>query len=198
MKNSIKTLTATEEALLLNHLTKFSGSQVKFCKRLRDLVLVLLMLDAGLRVREAVTLALDDVYYNNLPTDSIIIKAEFAKNGKSREIPATERLQVALKNYVEYYNSIFYKLPQRYLFASPSMNFPLTTRQAERIIVGHCKAAIGKHVNPHMLRHTFASKLMRRTNARTVQALLGHSSLVSTMIYMHPNGDDLRNAINAL
>lgn len=198
MKNSIKTLTTTEEALLLQHLTKFDGSRVKFCKRLRDTSLILLMLDAGLRVRETVRLAISDVYFNNLPSKSIIIRAEIAKNRQPREIPSSQRLQEALKNYIEYYESLYHGKPESYLFENPTSKSPLTIRQAERIVTNHARAALGKHAYPHILRHTFASKLMRITNARTVQALLGHSSLVSTMIYMHPNGDDLRNAIDSL
>ncbi|GAH69734.1 unnamed protein product, partial [marine sediment metagenome] len=52
--------------------------------------------------------------------------------------------------------------------------------------------------HPHMLRHTFASKLMRVTSMRTVQELLGHSSITSTQIYTHPNEDDKKKAIKGL
>jgi integrase/recombinase XerC len=49
-----------------------------------------------------------------------------------------------------------------------------------------------------MLRHTFATNLMRTTNARVVQQLLGHKNLSSTQIYTHPNQQDLKKAIDSL
>ena len=48
------------------------------------------------------------------------------------------------------------------------------------------KAEIGKKVSPHMLRHTFATDLLRQTgNVRLVQKSLGHEQLNTTMIYTH-------------
>lgn len=49
-----------------------------------------------------------------------------------------------------------------------------------------------------MLRHTFATRLMQKTNIRVVQQLLGHKSLSSTQVYTHPNADDLQKAIENL
>jgi len=75
---------------------------------------------------------------------------------------------------------------------------PITTRQVERIIKHAAIASIGRPANPHMLRHTFATKLMRITNVRVVQELLGHRNLSSTQIYTHPNQDDFAAAIRNL
>ncbi|GAH73030.1 unnamed protein product [marine sediment metagenome] len=58
--------------------------------------------------------------------------------------------------------------------------------------------SLGRPVHPHILRHTFASRLMRTTNARIVQELLGHQHLSTTQIYTHPNQDDLKKAIEQL
>jgi len=72
---------------------------------------------------------------------------------------------------------------------------PLTTRQVERIIRTAALKSIGRPVHPHVLRHTFASKLMSVCNERIVQELLGHQSITSTQIYTHPNEDDKKKAI---
>jgi len=74
----------------------------------------------------------------------------------------------------------------------------LTTRQIERIIGNAGEKAFGRWINPHILRHTFASRLMRTVNSRVVQELLGHKHLASTQIYTHPNHQDLRNAIDSI
>ena len=73
---------------------------------------------------------------------------------------------------------------------------PITTRQVERIILTASMKALNRPIHPHVLRHTFASRLMKRTNIRVVQQLLGHTSITSTQIYTHPDSDDLQKAIN--
>ena len=48
------------------------------------------------------------------------------------------------------------------------------------------------------LRHTYATRLMRVTNIRTVQVLLGHRRLSSTQIYTHPDQEDKDKAIDKM
>jgi site-specific recombinase XerD len=53
-------------------------------------------------------------------------------------------------------------------------------------------------VNPHMLRHTYATELMNEGyNIREVQQVLGHSSITTTQIYTHVNPVELRGKIQA-
>ena len=85
-----------------------------------------------------------------------------------------------------------------YAFTTKNIDKPLSTRQVERIIRAAALKCLGRPVHPHALRHTFASRLMRKTNARIVQELLGHKNLSSTQIYTHPNGEDLKDAINQI
>lgn len=70
----------------------------------------------------------------------------------------------------------------------------ITTRGVEKIIDNIVKkAAVKKHVSPHMLRHTFATHLLNEgCDIRTVQELLGHESLESTQIYTHVSNERLR------
>jgi site-specific recombinase XerD len=60
------------------------------------------------------------------------------------------------------------------------------------------KTDIGKHVNPHLLRHTFPTELLQEGyNIREVQKLLAHSHVSARMIYTHVYDSDLANKIRS-
>lgn len=195
---SPKTLTTDEVTLLLH---AFAGDDVaskRGHQALRNYTMTILMLDAGLRVGEAVKLRRSDLYFNCEPVTSIIVRADIAKNETERTIPVSQRLTNALKMYFPLSTTIYPAWYHEFAFRSQTWGYPITTRQVERIIRQAALKSLGRPIHPHVLRHTFASRLMRKTNMRTVQELLGHKNLSSTQIYTHPNGDDLRKAIDSL
>lgn len=198
MTTTPKTLT-TEECNLL--IRTFAGDPVnskRGRKAIRNYTMFLLMLDAGLRVGEVVQLRIADLYFNSVPVTSIIIRPEIAKNKTERIIPVSQRLSNAFKNMDRYIWTPSGKIGMDYAFTSNFQTGLLTTRQVERIIRAAALKSLGRPVHPHMLRHTFATRLMRKTNARVVQELLGHGSMTSTQIYTHPNEDDKKKAIDEL
>jgi len=198
MQNSVPTLSISDCETLLTALEPFATSPKKALQGRRNKTIALLMLEAGLRVGELVKLKVDDLYFNSVPVLTIIIKKEIAKNKRERQIPCSTRLQEALKNYRAYFivphdesEPCFYK----YRHGKVQ---PLTTRQIERTITAAAMKSLGRPVHPHVLRHTFATRLMRVTGIRTVQELLGHSTVTSTQIYTHPDMDDKKKAIAAM
>ena len=70
-----------------------------------------------------------------------------------------------------------------------------------RQMVAQCarRAGIERRVTVHMLRHTYATRLLRHSrNVRVVQAALGHASLTTTQVYMHVANEELAEAVRTL
>lgn len=193
-----KTLTITESHQLLDALIHRDAPRKSFCKGIRNHTMALLMLDAGLRVGEVVALQMSDLYYGMVPVQNLLIRPEIAKTKTERTVPLSTRLRNSLGEYFKECPWFTRLAGQAYVFKVWLRDAPLTTRQVERIIRAAAMKSIGRPVNPHVLRHTFASKLMRVTDMRTVQELLGHKKMSSTQIYTHPNEDDKKKAIKSI
>lgn len=198
MSRPPKTLNVTEQHQLLDALLSKDAPHNSFRKGIRNYLIGCLMLEAGLRVGEVVKLKKSDLYFNGKPVINLFLSPEITKNHHERSIPVSTRLKEALE---ELYNKCpWYETSEsnHIIFTTGYPPRHITTRQVERIINSAGWKALGHPVHPHMLRHTFASKLMRVTDMRTVQELLGHSNITSTQIYTHPNEDDKRKAVNQL
>lgn len=198
MSSTPKTLNVTEQHQLLDALLCKNSPHKSFRKGIRNYLMGCLMLEAGLRVGEVVALTLADLYFNQTPVKTLIVRSEVAKNHKERSVPISLRLNAALEEYQKVHCWLASEPSSHNAFTIFPSHVPITTRQVERIINSAGWKSLGRPVNPHMLRHTFASKLMRLTDMRTVQELLGHSSITSTQIYTHPNEDDKKKAIDNL
>lgn len=167
-------------------------------KQIRNLLAALLMLDCGLRVGEVIRLRLSDCYFNGKPVNSLTVRAEIAKGHNQRIIPTSLRLQCTLRTFTpEHLLLADWPLTQS-LIAHSRQGKRLTTRTLERIFERHSMKSLGFPVRPHMLRHTFGTRLMKVTDIRTVQELLGHKHLSSTQIYTHVNDEDKRRAIDKM
>lgn len=191
------TLEVTECKQLLDRLLHPEGTDYSTRKSFRNYLLGLLMLETGLRVGEVVGLHVTDLWWAEAPVTTLVVRADLAKGGQERQIPISTKLADAITECHEQLPSLFAGGYSFVFDRCGSHDKHITTRTAERIISTAAQDVLGRPVHPHVLRHTFASRLLRKTNIRVVQELLGHKHLSSTQIYTHPNGDDLRRAIDA-
>lgn len=198
MSPTPKTLTNEEITLILHTLRSNSGTEKQVIKCVRNHGLTVTMLETGLRVGEVVQLNVTDLFFAGNPVTTLVVRAEIAKNQHERIIPISSRLKNEIKELSESYWVRDTSLNSYYAFESATHGLQLSTRQVERIVRDAGMKALGRPIHPHILRHTFASRLMRVTSMRTVQELLGHKNITSTQIYTHPNGEDLKNAIDLL
>jgi len=155
----------------------------------RDQAILLLMLDAGLRLTEVSHLVRGNV---DLQRRTVLVSG---KGEKERMVPLSERLHEALEAWV--YESAG-NGPQSPLF--PGYKGHIKPRGIGYIIerIGE-KAGLEQRLSPHCLRHTFATRLLRRdVNLRVVQELLGHANLATTQIYTHVVAADMAEAIQKL
>ncbi len=198
VKKPPQTLTIEESDTLLSHLQKEPLTLHGKRRAIRNTCIALVMLDAGLRVGEVIAIPRSALSWLGEPVSNIDVPAHVAKKGSKRTIPVTLRLHGLLElmqlnlwlpDNRHQDQTAFYNLKSRRALAKQTVGYII--RQAGRL-------SLHRDIHPHTLRHTFATNLMRTTNARVVQELLGHKNLSSTQIYCHPNQQDLKKAIDSL
>jgi len=164
----------------------------------RNRLICLLMLDAGLRVGEVVKVCVGDLIVGGSVVSMLLVNDRIAVKGAKRDLPLTSRLHdaVQLCNLNIWQPSLLSMCASAFVFDSSSS--VVTVRQIERMVAQVSLLSFGRSIHPHVLRHTFATRLMRQTNEKIVQQLLGHSSLMSTQIYTHVNTGDLQEAVRSI
>jgi integrase/recombinase XerC len=148
---------------------------------------------AGLRVSEATHLPLDAVYYSGNVLTSILLTPTITKKRGFREIPIPQQLTDILQAYL--FHRLTINKGSNLLFPSKT-GAPFTERSIRHALDKLALATLGKHVSPHMLRHSYATILARVAPIRVVQEALGHRRLSSTQIYTHVNRQDMKRAID--
>ncbi len=171
---------------------KQQDSILKDCKSPKYKVIILLMLDCGLRVTEVVTLKLGD--FDFMRNEVRVRSLKKRGNDTFRVIPISTRLLEAISFYCRSLKA------DKEIYLFPSVNkkskFPhLSRKQVWRKLN---KLSDGV-VYPHMFRHTFASRVVNEGNDLLVaQKLLGHNDIRTTQVYTHVNEKDLRAAIDSI
>jgi len=155
-----------------------------------------LMLEAGLRVSEVTRLRWTDLIHLGCIKTALEVNADAAKSHRQRTIPITQRLNESIRVAWRRIIPIAFPGAGDYVTSTTTPDRPVSTRSLERHLAKLSKKTIGLHVNPHMLRHTFASRLLRVSNLEVVRAALGHARVSTTQIYAHTSIDDLTEAMN--
>lgn len=153
----------------------------------RDLLIIELLYDTGCRANELVNIKLKDIDYEE---KSIKV---LGKGSKERIVYYGEYTKDTLKDYLIEREEILKSKNSEYLLVSKESG-RLTSRRVAQIIESIIKlVSIKNNVTPHTLRHSFATHLLNHgADLRSVQELLGHSSLSTTQIYTHVSNERLR------
>lgn len=156
---------------------------------IRDKAMLELMYATGLRISELGALSFDALY---LEENFLRI---IGKGGKERIVPVSETAVKYIKIYLaESRGSLGKKQTSNYLFLN--RNGGQISRQGLwKIIKGYAaKLGISSTLSPHTLRHSFATHLLEKgADLRSIQMMLGHSSITTTEIYTHLAKESIQN-----
>jgi site-specific recombinase XerD len=186
-KGPIHTLEPQEVARLLDSIDRSTVFG------LRDYTVFFLLYAMGLRLGECLTIRLFDIHWE---------KEMLTINGKGRKvryIPLTERTANLLKLWIRRRGALLNAATSEYLFLSKKGK-PLSLRMAEErfqdIVEKNAPLSV-KKVTPHSLRHAFASHAVENdADLLVLKTILGHVSLKTTEMYLHPSINKMRAALN--
>lgn len=155
---------------------------------LRDKAMLEVLYASGLRVSELINLKLSDVDW-----DKGLISC-FGKGAKHRKVPIGK---IAIK-YLTLYHSARQRLLQgkssNYLFIEIG-SLRISRQKFWKLIKSYGRQAQIEYITPHILRHSFATVLLKNgADLRSVQIMLGHSDIGTTQIYTHLTNESLQNA----
>jgi len=161
---------------------------------IRDRAVLEVLYGSGLRVSELCGLDVDDM---DLADNHVTV---MGKGRKERRVPLSDPASRALVAYVEARPLLLERADRpptmgdgHALFLSVRGS-RLSARSVRRILDKYVRAEGARHVNPHALRHSFATHLLDNgADLRAVQELLGHESLATTQIYTHVSTERLRD-----
>lgn len=173
-KSLPKSLNEKEVRDLINSV-KWSENDSPYSKhtKMRNKIILTILYSTGLRISELIEIKIKDIDFSER---TILIKG---KGNKERIVLFDAYTKEEMKTYLK-------TRPKKseYLIIN-NKGHPLSSRYIQMMIKEYAKkAGIKKNVTPHVLRHSYATHLLKRgVDIRIIQQLLGHSSILSTQIY---------------
>lgn len=176
MKDSRKIPSVPDEQTVIS---KIEGIELNGFENIRDRLILELLYGSGLRVSELVNLKLSDI------TEKDIIKIE-GKGKKERFVPISSEAKRIIPMYIEERRKL-----------SPKTDHIIINRKGKKITRQGIWLILKKYgFYPHLLRHSFATHLIKRgMNIKNIQVMLGHSNLSTTEIYTKIAPDVLRETV---
>jgi integrase/recombinase XerD len=135
-----------------------------------------------------------DLKVEDIDSERMVVHIRHGKGGKDRDVPLDPNLRETLREYYRWMR------PTTYLFPGTENGWradrPITTKYLWQICQEAARrASIKKHVNPHLIRHSFATHLLEHgADLPTLQSILGHADLRATSIYLHLSQRHLKAA----
>jgi len=155
----------------------------------RDFVMIILMIDTGMRLGECSLLLVEDV---NLAKKQVFLRAENTKGRKDRIVFFSPKTETILRRWLQFkdrYAESDYLFPVKYSGAAIGVsNFETNFKKYLK------RAALNESISPHCLRNNFAKRcLMNGMDIFTLSKILGHSSVrVTEEAYLDLNSDDIQ------
>lgn len=158
----------------------------------RDRALLEVLYGTGARISEVISLDVDDVTGDTSRSvrDVLLLSG---KGDKQRLVPMGSHAAKAVEDYLVRARPLLATGASHALFLN-TRGKALSRQSAWAVIKNAAqRAQLTANISPHTLRHSFATHLLEGgADVRTVQELLGHSSVTTTQIYTHVTADSLR------
>lgn len=158
-------------------------------QKIRNKAICYLMLKAGLRVSEVVSLRFDDI-----ELERGLLTVQDGKGGKMRRVTINKEVVIAIQDWLE----IRGEQPTDVIFVSQKRT-PLTVQGVEDFFKKLKVEANIEELTPHVLRHTFCHDLIEKGHSISLVAdMAGHSDLNTTRLYTRSSQDERRKAAESL
>jgi integrase/recombinase XerD len=158
----------------------------RYFAQFRDYVIMMLMIDTGMRINEVCSLELKNT---NPLARQIILPAINNKNRKGRVIPLCKKTAHLLEKLIKETTDNF---DTQFVFVT-YYGEPLNSKTIQKSLKKYAdKAGIQKRVTPHVLRHCFAKfAALNGMDVFTLQKILGHADITTTRKYVQINDSDI-------
>jgi len=157
------------------------------CVTDRELAIVDFLYSTGCRVSELCNMKKSDIDW---ATNKVVL---FGKGKKERESYLNARSICSVRKYLSTRSDI-----DHHLFVSDYYPHEQLKKESVEAIIRNIEQRAniqGKHITPHVIRHTTATQMVRSgVPIQEVQTVLGHSSVATTMIYAHCNNEDVQRS----
>lgn len=165
----------------------------RWLTRRRDASIVLFLLNTGLRLGELIAMQLGDVQVSDRKG---VLRVQNGKGGKQRSIPLNLEARKALQEWL----TVRPASDCDFVWvAVEAEKLGISGRAVQRILERYLLEADLDALSVHICRHTFAKNLVENgVGLEKIAALLGHSNLNTTRLYVTPDEHDLEKAVEAL